>query len=166
MPAEPALHDASRPVLHSPVMPSSQSSLPAHYLWFRSFNGVAWGPIRAEARTGLSGFAPSLPFFDYRNAAGGSLGPFGLTIPFADGAGERSVTCVLGTNCYPCLRAKWQFPGMDSNHELDRLWKYRNLLILQTRQRYQKHQNHAFRTKSVQFLSGRHFWVPLTLLFR
>jgi site-specific DNA recombinase len=27
-------------------------------------------------------------------------------------------------------------PGMDSNHELDRFWKYCNLLILQSRQRY------------------------------
>jgi hypothetical protein len=50
-------------------------------------------------------------------------------------------------------------PGMDSNHELNRFWKYRNLLILKSRKRYQKHQNHALRTKSVQFLSGRHFWA-------
>jgi len=41
-------------------------------------------------------------------------------------------------------------PGMDSNHELDRFWNYRNLLILQRRKSYQKHQNHALRTKSVQ----------------
>jgi hypothetical protein len=41
-------------------------------------------------------------------------------------------------------------PGMDSNHELDRFCNYRNLLILQSRQRYKKHQSHALRTKSVQ----------------
>jgi hypothetical protein len=41
-------------------------------------------------------------------------------------------------------------PGMDSNHELDRFLKSRNLLILKSRRSRQRHQKHASGTKSVQ----------------
>jgi len=39
---------------------------------------------------------------------------------------------------------------MDSNHELDRFFKHRNLLILQSRRSRQKPQKQACGTKSVQ----------------
>ena len=39
---------------------------------------------------------------------------------------------------------------MDSNHELDRILKSRNLLILQSRRSREKHQKQVSGTKSVQ----------------
>jgi hypothetical protein len=53
------------------------------------------------------------------------------------------------------VRECYWLPGMDSNHELDRFCKHRNLLILQSRKSYQKHQNHALCKKSVQFGCAR-----------
>jgi DNA invertase Pin-like site-specific DNA recombinase len=41
-------------------------------------------------------------------------------------------------------------PGMDSNHELDKILKCRNLLILKSRRSRQKHQKQVSGTKSVQ----------------
>jgi len=46
-------------------------------------------------------------------------------------------------------------PGMGSNHELDRILKSHNLLILQSHRSRQKHQNQGSGTKSVQNLFSR-----------
>jgi site-specific DNA recombinase len=47
------------------------------------------------------------------------------------------------------LNKNW-LPGMDSNHELDKILKSRNLLILQSRRSRQRHQKQGLGTKSVQ----------------
>ena len=47
-------------------------------------------------------------------------------------------------------KAKLWLPDMDSNHELDRILKSHNLLILQSPLSRQKQQKQAFGTKSVQ----------------
>ena len=52
-------------------------------------------------------------------------------------------------------------PGMDSNHELDRFCNYRNLLILQSRQRYKKH----LKSRS-PYKIGTKWKVPKNLLGR
>ena len=41
-------------------------------------------------------------------------------------------------------------PGMDSNHELDMIFKSHNLLILKSRRSHQKPQKQGLGTKSVQ----------------
>ena len=48
------------------------------------------------------------------------------------------------------VREKSWLPGMDSNHELDKFLKCRNLPILKSLQSHPKHQNHDLGTKSVQ----------------
>lgn len=56
-------------------------------------------------------------------------------------------------------------PGMDSNHELDRILKSQNLLILKSSRSRQKHQKQGFGTKLVQFFLSNRASGGLEVLF-
>ena len=67
--------------------------------------------------------------------------------PRTNGADTDSA---VNKNCPTSSGRRYWLPGMDSNHELDRILKVHKLLILQGRRSHQKHQNQVFGTKSVQ----------------